>query len=105
MLGIDPLVLQGRGQEKSAAGFAGHAGLSIVGERELQSDYLPIDRWGSLWRLWHDTDADKGETPPEGVQRLIELHDALRQGRAGSAETSEFARGNFPDPSRNRSSG
>ena len=91
VLGIDPLVLQGRARGNQLRGSLGTLGYPLW-ESELQSDYLPIDRWGSLWRLWHDTDAEKGETPPEGVQRLIELHDALRQGRAGSAETSEFAK-------------
>ena len=90
VLGIDPLVLQARGRGNQLRGSLGTLGYPLW-ESELQSDYLPNDRWGSLWRLWHDTDAEKGETPPEGVQRLIELHAAHRQGRAGSVQISEMA--------------
>ena len=90
VLGVDPLVLQGRGRGNQLRGSLGTLGFPLWAS-ELQSDYLPIDRWGSLWRLWHDTGAEKGETPPAGVQRLIELHDALRQGRSGSAEMTEIA--------------
>ena len=83
-------MLQGRGRGNQLRGSLGTLGFPLWAS-ELQSDYLPIDRWGSLWRLWHDTDAEKGETPPEGVQRLFELHAAHRQGRAGSVQISEMA--------------
>ena len=90
LLGVDPVVLQARGRANLLMGSLGTLGYPLW-ESELQSDYLPTDRWGSLWRLWHDTDAEKGETPPEGVQRLFELHAAHRQGRAGSVQISEMA--------------
>ena len=87
VLGIDPVVLQARGRANLLKGSLGTLGYPLW-ESELQGDYLPSDLWGSLWRLWDDTEAEKGETPPSDVQRLIDLHDAHRQGRAGSLEIS-----------------
>ena len=87
VLGIDSVVLQARGRANLLKGSLGTLGYPLW-ESELQGDYLPSDLWGSLWRLWDDTEAEKGETPPAAVQRLIELHDAHRQGRAGSLEIS-----------------
>ena len=90
VLGIDPLVLQARGRANQLRGSLGTLGYPLW-ESELQNDYLPNDSWGSLWRLWHATDTDKGETPPTSVQRLFELHNAHAQGRAGSPEMMEMA--------------
>ena len=91
VLGIDPLVLQARGRANQLRGSLGRLGYPLW-ESELQSDYLPNDAWGRLWRLWHDTGATKGETPPQAVQRLLELHESHSQGRAGSPETVAMAR-------------
>ena len=91
MLGIDPLALQARGRANQLRGSLGWLGYPLW-ESELQNDYLPSDAWGRLWRLWHDTGASKGETPPQAVQRLLELHDSHTKGRAGSPETVEMAR-------------
>lgn len=90
-LGIDPLVLQARGRANQLRGSLGWLGFPLW-ESELRSDYLPSDAWGRQWRLWHDTGAAKGETPPQAVQRLLELHDSHTKGRAGSPETVEMAR-------------
>ncbi len=90
VLGVDPLVLQARGQANQLRGSLGTLDYPLW-DSELPSDYLPSDAWGSLWRLWHDTGTEKGETPPLSVQRLLELHDAHVQGRAGSPEMMEMA--------------
>ncbi len=91
--GIDPLVLQAKGRANQLRGSLGTLGFPLW-ETELQtdSDYLPSDVWGSLWRLWHDTGTEKGEAPPTLVQRLFALHDDRIQGRVGSPERMETTR-------------
>ncbi len=91
VLGIDPLVLQARGRANQLKGSLGTLGYPLW-ESELQSDYLPSDAWGSLWRLWHDTGTAKGETPSPAVQRLLALHAAHTQSRTGSPAIKEMVR-------------
>ena len=47
-------------------------------------DYLPNANWAPLWGVWHDSDGEQGEEPPEWIMDLYAIHDELVSHPPGS---------------------